>query len=128
MYNVALIILGAIIALVGLIVFISAETVYGLIPLLIGGLIVALSIIFAKKCYSFNLAIHSFGDSETTHIQFGSSSLKPQKEKKKKKKKKKRFAFLKKVCKSKVQDVGLIPGSIEAMVAEIGSYVIEYKK
>ena len=128
-YNVALIVFAAIIALVGIIVLIAAKTIYGLIPVFIGGLIITLAILFAKKCYSFNLAIHAFGDSETTHISFGSSSLKPEKEKKKKKKKKKnRFVLLKKLLKPKVKDIGLIPDSIEAMVAEIGSYVVEFKK
>ena len=129
-YNVALIIIGAIIALVGLVVLLVAKQLAaGLIVFLVGGVIVALTILLAKKCYSFNLAIHTFGASETNHIQFGASSLKPEKEKKKKpKKRKKRFVLLKKLFKSKVQNIGLIPDSIEAMVAEIGSYVVEFKK
>ena len=127
-YNIALIVFAAIIALVGFIVLFAAESMVGLGIAFFGALIIALAIIFAKKCYSFNIAIHAFGNTETTHISFGSSSLKPEKEKKKKNKKKNRFVFLKKLFKSKVQDIGLIADSIEAMVAEIGSYVVEFKK
>ena len=130
-YSVGLIVFGAILALVGIIIFLAAESVVGLIPAFVGALIIALAIIFAKKCYSFNLHIRTFGSSETTHIQFGSSSLKPEKEKKpKKKKKKKRFTLLKKLFtpKNQVHNIGLQADSIEAMVAEIGSYVVEFKK
>ena len=134
-YNVGLIFISAIIALAGIYLLATEGSSMGYIPLGVGSLFIILAIAFAKKCYSFNLVIHAFGSAETEHIHFGAIALKSMKEKKKKAKKKRRvgllgklFSPLKRMFKPKAKNIGLFPDSIEAMVAEIGSYIVEFKK
>lgn len=125
-YSVPLIVFSAILILAGIVMLIAKVTA-GIAPLALGAIFILLAVLLAKKMYAFTLVLSTFGSSETTHISLGESSLKPEKKKKAKKLSKRKLRRLKRKN-SKVQDKGLFPDAIEAMVNEIGSYVIEFKK
>ncbi len=130
-YHIGWIIFFAMMALGGLIFGITAEEngLVGWIIMLIGAVGITLCILLAKNRYRYYLILSSFASSETCHISLGSSTLIDRRKKEKKvKRSSKLVRFFKKLFAPKISEKGIYPESVEQMVSEIGSYIVEYKE